>query len=92
MVAAILRCAGRACSEFRYEREIRSRNGRDIALVFPALVGDREVHGCGFLRLDHAGLIEEFCVLVRPLSAAKALSVAMAEQFEISAREVGHGP
>ncbi|MDQ2895489.1 MAG: nuclear transport factor 2 family protein [Actinomycetota bacterium] len=91
MVAAILRGASRAFLDFRYEREIRSRDGRDIALVFRARVGDREVHGCDFLRLDDAGLIEEFCVMVRPLSAANALSAAMAEQFEIIGREVGHG-
>jgi limonene-1,2-epoxide hydrolase len=89
MVAAILRGAGRAFSDFRYEREIRSDDGRDLALVFRARVGDREVHGCDFLRLDDAGLIEEFCVMVRPLSAANALSAAMAEQFEIVARELG---
>ena len=76
-------------ADFRYEREIRSGDGRDIALVFRARVGGREVHGCDFLRLDDAGLIEEFCVMVRPLSAANALSAAMAEQFEIIAREVG---
>ena len=66
MVAAILRGAGRAFSDFRYEREIRSDDGRDIALVFRARVGDRDVHGCDFLRLDDDGLIEEFCVMVRP--------------------------
>ena len=88
MVAAILRGAGRVFSDFRYEREIRSGDGRDIALVFRARVGDREVHGCDFLRLDDTGLIEEFCVMVRPLSAANALSAAMAAQFQIVAREV----
>ena len=89
MVAAILRGAGRVFSDFRYEREIRSADGRDVALVFRARIDDREVHGCDFLRLDDAGLIEEFCVMVRPLSAATALSAAMAEQFPIIAREVG---
>ena len=89
MVAAILRGAGRVFSDFHHEREIRSDDGRDRALVFRARVGNREVHGCDFLRLDDAGLIEEFCVMVRPLSAANALSAAMAEQFQIIAREVG---
>ena len=89
MVAAILRGAGRVFSDFRYEREIRSADGRDVALVFRARVDDREVHGCDFLRLDDTGLIEEFCVMVRPLSAANALSAAMAEQFPIIAQELG---
>ncbi len=92
MVAAILRGASRVFSDFGYEREIHSEDGRDIALVFRARVGDREIHGCDFLRLDDTGLIEEFCVMVRPLSAATALSAAMAEQFEIIGRELRHGP
>src|SRR3954447_688613 len=69
LVAAILRGAGRAFEDFRYEREIVSPDGRDLALLFRARVGDREIHGCDFLRLDEGGLIEEFCVMVRPLSA-----------------------
>lgn len=88
MVAAILRGAGRVFQDFRYEREIASADGRDIALVFRARVGDRDIHGCDFLTLDAAGLISELCVMVRPLSAANALSAAMAEQFEVIRREV----
>ncbi len=92
MVAAILRGAARVFSDFGYEREICSEDGRDIALVFRARVDDREIHGWDFLCLDDAGLIDEFCVMVRPLSAATALSTAMAEQFEIIGRELRHGP
>jgi hypothetical protein len=57
--------------------------------VFKARVGDREVHGCDFLHHDDSGLIDEFCVMVRPLSGAKALSEAMAVQFEAVKREMG---
>ena len=89
LVAAILRGAGRAFQDFRYEREIVSADGRDLALLFKARVGDREIHGCDFLRLDEAGLIDEFCVMVRPLSAARALSEEMARQFETVKRELG---
>ena len=89
MVAAILRGAGRVFQDFRYEREIASADGRDVALMFRARVGDRDIHGCDFLTLDGDGLITELCVMVRPLSAANALSAAMAEQFEIIRREVG---
>jgi hypothetical protein len=88
LVAAILRGAARAFEDFRYVREINSPDGREHALMFKARVGDREVHGCDFLQHDDDGLIGEFCVMVRPLSAARALADEMARQFEIITREV----
>jgi ketosteroid isomerase-like protein len=87
VVAAILRAVTRVFTDFRYVREIN--DGRDHALVFKARVGDREVHGCDFLHHDEDGLIDEFCVMVRPMSGAKALSDAMAVQFEVAKRELG---
>ncbi|MBD2900663.1 nuclear transport factor 2 family protein [Spirillospora sp. NPDC000708] len=87
VVSAILRAVTRVFTDFRYVREIS--DGRDHALVFKARVGDREVHGCDFLHHDDSGLIDEFCVMVRPLSGAKALSEAMAVQFEAVKREMG---
>jgi hypothetical protein len=81
LVAAILRGAGRAFEDFHYVREINAEDGRDHALIFKARLGDREVHGCDFLHLDEDGMIDELCVMVRPLSAARALSDAMAIQF-----------
>ncbi|QXJ25528.1 nuclear transport factor 2 family protein [Actinomadura graeca] len=89
MVSAILRGVMRVFEDFRYVREIGDPAGRDHALVFKARVGDREVHGCDFLRHDADGLIDEFCVMVRPLSGANALSEAMAAQFEAIRREAG---
>ncbi|GGQ44949.1 membrane protein [Actinomadura coerulea] len=86
-VTAILRAVTRVFEDFRYVREIGG--GRDHALVFKARIGDREVHGCDFLHHDDAGLIDEFCVMVRPLSGAQALSDAMAVQFEAVRREMG---
>jgi SnoaL-like domain len=89
LVAAILRGAFRVFEGFRYVREIGGANDRDHALMFEARVGGRELHGCDFLHHDDDGLISEFCVMVRPLSAARALSEAMAAQFEIVKRELG---
>lgn len=85
-VAAILRAVTRVFADFRYVREIGG--GRDHALVFKARIGDREVHGCDLLREDDDGLIGEFCVMVRPLSAARALSEAMAVEFENVRRDM----
>ncbi|MFB4297384.1 nuclear transport factor 2 family protein [Actinomadura sp. NTSP31] len=87
VVTAILRAVTRVFTDFRYVREIN--DGRDHALVFKARVGDREVHGCDFLHHDDDGLIDEFCVMVRPMSGARALSEAMAVQFEAAKREMG---
>jgi hypothetical protein len=89
LVAAIIGAAGRVFEDFRYAREIGSADGRDAALVFRARIGDREVHGCDFLHLDDHGLIDELCVMVRPLSAARALSEAMKVQFETIQRGLG---
>jgi hypothetical protein len=87
ITAAILRGVARVFEDFHYEREIISADGRDQALVFRAKVGSLEVNGCDFLHLDEDGKIDDFQVMVRPLSAAKALAAAMGEQFEQISRE-----
>ncbi|MFG2503115.1 nuclear transport factor 2 family protein [Streptomyces sp. NPDC048441] len=80
--AAILRGVTRVFEDFRYVREINDAGGRDSALVFEARVGDRQITGCDFLHLDEDGRIDEFMVMVRPLSAAQALAAAMGAQWE----------
>ena len=87
ITAAILRGVLRVFEDFRYVRELGGDGGRDHALVFEARIGDVAVEGCDFLHLDDDGLIDEFTVMVRPLSAAQALAAAMAEQFERIQRE-----
>jgi hypothetical protein len=91
ITAAILRGVLRVFEDFRYVRELTGDNGRDHALVFEARIGDVRVEGCDFLHLDDDGLIDEFTVMVRPLSAAQALSAAMAAQFDRIAREAQSG-
>jgi limonene-1,2-epoxide hydrolase len=87
LTAAILRGVARVFEDFRYIREIHDAGGRDHALVFTARVGDREIQGCDFLHVNEDGLIDEFTVMVRPLSAAQALQAAMAAQFEQIAKD-----
>ncbi|MEU0897472.1 nuclear transport factor 2 family protein [Streptomyces massasporeus] len=87
ITGAILRAVSGVFQDFRYVREINDANGRDHALVFTARVGDREINGCDFIHLDENGLIDEFTVMVRPLSGAQALATAMGEQFERIAEE-----
>ncbi|WP_306204145.1 nuclear transport factor 2 family protein [Actinoplanes sp. RD1] len=82
LTAAILRGVLRVFEDFRYVRELSGGDGRDHALVFTARIGDVAVEGCDFLHLDDDGLIDEFTVMVRPLSAAQTLAAAMAAQFD----------
>ncbi|MEV5355353.1 nuclear transport factor 2 family protein [Streptomyces sp. NPDC093516] len=87
ITGAILRAVSGVFEDFRYVREINDVGGRDHALVFTARVGDRAIEGCDFIHVDDDGLIDEFTVMVRPLSAAQALAAAMGEQFERIAEE-----
>ena len=80
ITAAILRAVSQVFSDFRYVREFP--NGADHALVFEAKVGDVSITGCDFLHYNEDGLIDDFMVMVRPLSAAKALAEAMGARFE----------
>ncbi|WP_024445178.1 nuclear transport factor 2 family protein [Mycolicibacterium iranicum] len=82
ITAAILRGVMRVFEDFHYVREIVDSNGRDHALVFEATVSGKKVTGCDFLHIDDDGLIDDFVVMVRPLSAATAVAEAMGAQFE----------
>ncbi|MGK8524833.1 nuclear transport factor 2 family protein [Nocardia asteroides] len=82
ITAAILRAATRVFEDFRYVRQIADANGRDHAFVFEATVDGKLLTGCDFLHFDEDGKIDDFMVMVRPLSAAQALSAAIGEQFE----------
>ncbi|WP_018599057.1 nuclear transport factor 2 family protein [Mycobacterium sp. 155] len=81
ITAAILRGVMRVFEDFHYVREIADAGGHDHALVFEATVAGKKITGCDFLHLNADGLIDDFMVMVRPLSGAQALSEAMAAQF-----------
>ncbi|MBZ3904812.1 nuclear transport factor 2 family protein [Streptomyces brasiliscabiei] len=87
ITAAILRGVSRVFEDFTYTREIANPDGRDHAFVFTATVNGKKLQGCDFLHFDEQGRIDDFTVMVRPLSAAQALSEAMGAQFEQIAQE-----
>lgn len=87
VTAAILRAVMRVFEDFHYVREIADAGGRDHALIFEASVDGKRITGCDFLHIDDDGKIDDFVVMVRPLSAATALAEAMAQQFEQITRE-----
>jgi hypothetical protein len=68
---------------FRYTDELDADGVK--ALVFEAHVGDREVQGIDLLRFDEQGLIADFTVMVRPLSAAHALAEAVGKGLQRAA-------
>jgi limonene-1,2-epoxide hydrolase len=68
--------------DFRYERVIGASDAADHALVFTARIGDRQLEGCDFLHENADGLIDEFVVMVRPLTGAHALAEGMRAHFE----------
>ena len=60
---------------FRYTDELGDGDTR--LLVFRARVGNRDLEGVDLLRLGPDGLIADFTVMVRPLSATIALAEAI---------------
>lgn len=88
-VAPLLLAVSRVFEDFRYECEIGAPDARDHALVFSARIGDRTLDGCDFLHTDEHGLIDDLCVMVRPLSGTLALAEAMKAQLEVAQRDPG---
>lgn len=78
---AFLRAVLRVFEDFTYVREFDDVGGRDHAFVFQATVNGKHVSGCDFLHFDDDGKIDDFQVMVRPLSAALALKDAMGAQI-----------
>lgn len=85
VVGVILRAVSRVFEDFRYDREIGAEEAADHALVFRARVGDRELEGCDFVHVNAEGLIDEFFVMVRPMSGALVLADAMRVELDKSA-------
>jgi SnoaL-like domain len=84
ITAAILRGVMRIFEDFHYIREIGGADSRDHALVFETGLSGApgvKITGCDFLHFNGEGLIDNFMVMVRPLSGATALSEAMGAQF-----------
>jgi len=64
----LLRLVTTVFEDFRYIDEIES--AESACLVFEARVGDRELQGIDYLKLNEDGLVSELSVLIRPLEAS----------------------
>jgi hypothetical protein len=89
--SVVLRAVMRVFADFRYTREIGAEGSPDSVLVFEARVGDRTVEGADFLHLDDRGLIDDFRVMIRPLSGLNAVVAAMRAVLPEVMQEMGLG-
>ncbi|MDO5503518.1 MAG: nuclear transport factor 2 family protein [Actinomycetia bacterium] len=79
---AILTAVIDVFENFRYVREIDDPTSPDSALVFLAEVDGLELTGCDIIHVNDEGLIDDFMVMVRPMSGLQALASAMAARFD----------
>ena len=78
-VAALFSILFRTFEEFRYVGEFEGDGG--TVLHFRTRVADREVEGIDMIRTNADGLIDDFTVMVRPLSAVVALRDSIGSQL-----------
>jgi SnoaL-like domain len=64
--------------DFRYTDQLEA--GDVQALIFRASIDGRELEGIDLLRLDADGLIEDFTVMLRPISRLLPFAQAMGEK------------
>jgi hypothetical protein len=67
--------------DFEYTDELDS-GGDTTALIFRARVGDKTVQGIDYVHTNEDGLIDEFTVMLRPVSGLMAVAERMAPKVE----------
>ena len=77
-VAALLLLVGQTFEDFRYTDQLESEGAH--ALIFRASVAGKELEGIDLLRLGEDGLIADFTVMIRPLSALVPFAQVMGEK------------
>lgn len=85
----ILRSVMRVVDEFRYTRSFTEDGGGGHVLVFEGTVDGKEVEGADFLRIGAGGLIEDFRVMIRPLSGLNLVVARMGEVIPEVMEEMG---
>lgn len=82
-VAVLFGILFKTFEDFRYVGEFAGDDGSAV-LHFRTRVGDREIEGIDMIKPGADGLIEDFTVMVRPLSAVTALRDAIGAQLGAS--------
>ncbi|MGA7781633.1 MAG: nuclear transport factor 2 family protein [Paraburkholderia sp.] len=80
-IKLVLKTVNTVFHNFQYLRGFVSEDGRSVVLEFSAEVSGKALKGIDMLRFDDQGRIEEFEVMVRPMSGLQALSAEMAAQL-----------
>jgi hypothetical protein len=79
-VATLFRILFRTFEDFRYVGEYTADDGSEV-LHFRTRIGDRDVEGIDMIHYDAQGMIDDFTVFARPLSAVNALRDAIGAQL-----------
>jgi hypothetical protein len=77
-VARLLGLVAQTFEDFRYTDELAADGAH--ALIFRASVAGKELEGIDLLRFDEDGLIDDFTVMVRPLSGLMPFAQLMGEK------------
>jgi hypothetical protein len=77
-VTALLTLVSQTFEDFRYTDELES-DGAHV-LVFKAAIDGKELEGIDLLRFDEDGLIDDFTVMLRPISGLLPFAQAMGEK------------
>ena len=81
-VVTVITHVAATLENFSYTDELAE--GDTVVLRFKATVGDRELEGIDFLRLDPDGRVRELTVFMRPFSALNAFNEQMKARLEAS--------
>jgi hypothetical protein len=76
-VEPLMRAVVQVFDEFKFTRHLTADEEAQHGFLFRARIGNRVVEGCDFVHFNDAGEIDEFSVMVRPMSGAVALAEAM---------------
>jgi hypothetical protein len=79
-VTRLLTIVADTFEDFRYTDELDG--DATHALIFRAAIGGREIEGIDLLRVGADGLIEDFTVMLRPISGLLPFAQAMGEKVQ----------
>jgi len=79
-VTRLLTIVAETFEDFRYTDELQADGAH--ALIFRAAIGGREIEGIDLLRVGPDGLIEDFTVMLRPISGLLPFAQAMGEKVQ----------
>jgi SnoaL-like domain len=89
-VSALLRIVFETFEDFRYTDQLSGDDDAPVhALIFRARVGERELEGIDLVRIGADGLIDDFTVMIRPLSGLVALAQTLGPKVEAAGLKAG---